>query len=93
MYERVYSRRFNSSLRKIARSGRFDYEAVEKAISAIASEKPLDRTYRDHALTGEFKGYRECHIKPDVLLIYKIEKDVLILVLADIGSHANLFGK
>ena len=52
----------------------------------------MDRKHRDHALKGDFKGYRECHIKPDVLLIYKIEKDVLILVLADIGSHTNLFG-
>lgn len=93
MYERVYSRRFNTSLRKIVRSGRIDYETIENTISIIASGKSLDRRHHDHALTGDLKGYRECHIKPDVLLIYKIEKDVLILVLADIGSHAALFGK
>lgn len=92
MYERVYSRRFNRSLRKIARSGRIDYESIEKTISAIASGKTLNPKYHDHALIGELKGYRECHIKPDLLLIYKIEEKILILVLADIGSHANLFG-
>lgn len=92
MYERVYSRRFNISLRKIIRSGRTDYETVEKTISTIASGKTLDRKYHDHALAGDFQGYRECHIKPDMLLIYKIEKEILVLVLANIGSHANLFG-
>lgn len=72
MYEKVYSRRFNTSLRKILRSGRISSETIETPIEIIASGKPLDRKYRDHALSGDLKGYRECHIKPDVLLIYKV---------------------
>jgi len=47
---------------------------------------------RDHALSGEWHGYRECHIKGDLLLVYQIHDDVLVLVLVDIGSHPQLFG-
>ena len=92
MYRKRYAKKFKVSMRKLLRSGYALREAVETVIETLASGKTLDRKYHDHALTGEFKGYRECHIRPDLLLIYKIEKNVLILILADIGSHANLFG-
>ena len=92
MYRKRYAKRFKTSIRKILKSGHCKQEEIDIIIEIIASGKTLDRKYRDHALTGEYRGYRECHIKPDMLLIYKIEKDILILVLADIGSHANLFG-
>ena len=93
MYRKRYAKKFKISIRKLLRSGNDIREVVEDVIEILASGKSLDRKYHDHTLTGDLKGYRECHIKPDILLIYKIEKDVLILVLADIGSHANLFGK
>lgn len=92
MYRKRYAKKFKISIRKFLRSGDTVRKAIETTIETLASGKPLDRKYRDHALTGELKRYRECHIKPDLLLIYKIEKDVLILILADIGSHASLFG-
>ena len=46
--------------------------------------------YRDHALTGNFHGFRECHVKPDWLLIYMIEEDILTLTLVNTGSHADV---
>ena len=46
---------------------------------------------KDHALLGKYKGYRECHIQPDWLLIYLIEDDILTLTLIDTGTHADLF--
>lgn len=61
-------------------------------INMIARQEQLEPKYRDHVLKGEYQGHREYHIKPDLLLIYKIEKDMLILLLADIGSHSQLFG-
>ena len=61
-------------------------------IDLLILGKKLPIKYQDHELNGEFIGYRECHIKSDLLLIYKIEKENLILVLVDIGSHSQLFG-
>ncbi|MGP8251844.1 MAG: type II toxin-antitoxin system YafQ family toxin [Terracidiphilus sp.] len=58
---------------------------------ALADDKPLDARYRDHDLGSDWKGYRECHIKPDLLLIYK-KADKDLLRLARIGSHSELFG-
>ena len=57
---------------------------------ALATDQPLDARYRDHDLSGDWAGYRECHIKPDVLLIYK-KPDLKILRLARLGSHSDLF--
>lgn len=51
----------------------------------------LDINYRDHALTGNYIGFRECHILPDWLLIYKIEANTLTLALTRTGSHSDLF--
>ncbi|MCK5153281.1 MAG: type II toxin-antitoxin system YafQ family toxin, partial [Spirochaetales bacterium] len=49
----------------------------------------LEKKYKDHTLTGEYTGFKECHLKPDLLLIYQINHDILKLV--DIGSHSTLF--
>ncbi|HBK53325.1 MAG TPA: type II toxin-antitoxin system mRNA interferase toxin, RelE/StbE family, partial [Syntrophomonas wolfei] len=51
----------------------------------------LPQKYLDHPLTGNYAGHRECHITPDWLLIYKIEKDILILSLTRTGTHSDLF--
>ncbi len=55
-------------------------------------ERYWEAKYKDHALKGDYKGHRECHISPDWLLIYKIYEDVLILTLVETGSHSDLFG-
>lgn len=71
-----------------------DISELEKVIGMLAAEQPLPEKYRDHALTDskEYKGTRECHIKPDWLLIYSIISDRLILRLIRTGSHSDLFG-
>ncbi len=60
-------------------------------VNELATGKVLDAKYHDHALNGTYKGYRECHIKPDWLLIYYIENDILTLTLSRTGSHSDLF--
>lgn len=60
---------------------------MEKLLYGI----PLEEKYCDHGLKGKYKGFRECHIQPDGLLIYLLEKDVLTLTLVDTGTHADLF--
>jgi mRNA interferase YafQ len=66
---------------------------LEEVVAALALGEPLPDKNKDHALTGNWVGYRECHILPDWLLIYRIENDVLVLTLARTGTHNDLFGK
>ncbi|MEA1050412.1 type II toxin-antitoxin system YafQ family toxin [Lamprobacter modestohalophilus] len=60
-------------------------------LKALVVDQPLKARYRDHDLTGDWSGYRECHIKPDLLLIYRREGEDR-LILARLGSHSELFG-
>ena len=64
---------------------------LKSVLLALVTDQPLDAKFRDHDLTGDWAGYRECHVKPDLLLIYrKSEPD--LLRLARLGSHSELFG-
>ena len=64
---------------------------LKALFDSLVNDLPLEHHYRDHDLTGNWVGYRECHIKPDLLLIYKlVDKDTLRL--ARLGSHSQLFG-
>lgn len=85
---------FEKSFRRIVGSGltKQKKENIEFAIDTIASGKILDKKYKDHPLEGKFVGYRECHILNDLLLVYKIEKKLEVLILVDIGSHSQVFG-
>ena len=64
---------------------------LKEVITLLAIGKPLPEKYKDHALTGNWSGHRECHIQPDWLLVYRIEDDVLVLTLSRTGSHSDLF--
>ena len=68
-----------------------DIRLLDNVIDMLRQGQTLDIKYRDHALTWNYEGYRECHIKPDWLLIYYIENDILTLTLSDTGSHSDLF--
>ncbi|MBQ2672462.1 type II toxin-antitoxin system YafQ family toxin [Candidatus Saccharibacteria bacterium] len=66
-------------------------EELQIVVELLRNGKKLDIKYKDHALKGQFKKYRECHINPDWLLVYEIRDDILVLTLIDTGSHADLF--
>ena len=68
-------------------------ELLEEVIAALAMGEMLPEKHKDHALTGNWVGHRECHVLPDWLLIYRIEDEVLVLTLARTGTHSDLFGK
>ena len=68
-------------------------ELLEGIIAELAMGEELSEKNKDHALTGNWVGHRECHILPGWLLIYRIEGDVLVLTLARTGTHSDLFGK
>jgi mRNA interferase YafQ len=91
MYQKRYTKKFKKGLEKFIKSEKISREEIENAVDILANGEKLEIHFRDHALTGEYKGYRECHIHPDILLIYCIRKKVFILVLIDIGTHADLF--
>ena len=66
-------------------------EKLKYVVNELANQHPLDEKYRDHELMGNYRSFRECHIEPDWLLIYRIEKDELTLVLVRTGIHSDLF--
>ena len=78
---------------KLAKRRNMDMQLLKDVVEKLANDEPLDEKHRDHALTGNWAGHRECHILPDWLLIYRIEDDVLVLVLTRLGTHSDLFGK
>lgn len=89
-YEILPSKNFLRSLKRLKRSGSFNHEKMNSIIEIISSGIQLPYGCRDHALKANWEGYRECHIEPDLLLIYKIEGDKM--ALSYLGSHSELFG-
>ena len=67
-----------------------DMRLLGNVIDLLLAEKVLDEKYHDHPLSGNYVGFRECHILPDWLLIYAIDKDSLILIASRTGSHSDL---
>jgi mRNA interferase YafQ len=78
---------------KLAKKRGMKVKLLEEVIAILAMGEMLPTKNMDHPLSGEWIGYRECHIQPDWLLIYHIENDVLVLALSRTGTHADLFGE
>ena len=87
-----FTNQFKKDL-KLAKKQNKDLDKLFEVIDILANGGTLDAKYRDHDLTGNYKGTRECHIEPDWLLIYEICGDVLVLMLYRLGSHSELFKK
>ncbi len=83
-----HTSQFRKELKRSIRRGK-DIEKLDNIVLQLRLERTLPSRNRDHALTGNYNGRRECHIEPDWLLIYKVEKEMLILERT--GSHADLF--
>ena len=78
---------------KLAMKRNLDMELLDNIIRALSKGETLPDKNKDHELTGNRAGHRECHIQPDWLLIYRLEDDVLVLTLTRTGTHSDLFGK
>ena len=85
-----YSARFKKDFKLVQKRG-YDIGLFEETVLILCNEKPLPPKNNDHALSGNYLGFRECHITPDWLLIYKVEKDILTLSLTRTGTHSELF--
>ena len=82
--------RFKKDLKRIVKRG-YELPLLNSVISKLADGIPLPEANRDHALSGNWNGFRECHIQSDWLLIYKITEEMLILSLTATGTHSDLF--
>lgn len=86
----VATNQFRKDLKRIKKRG-LSLSKLKTVLETLLKEKTLDQRYRDHALVGNYIGFRECHIEPDWLLVYAIDKGQLILTASRTGSHSDLF--
>lgn len=86
----IQSNKFKKDLKK-AQKRKLDINELNKVIIKLANQEKLDEKYCDHALSGAYSDFRECHIKPDWLLIYTIDDEELELFLIRTGTHSDLF--
>ena len=89
-YEVRFTNQFKKDIKLAQKQGK-DIEKLFSVVNILASGEPLPAKFRDHDLTGDYKGCRECHIEPDWLLIYEKDNGLLILMLNRVGSHSELF--
>lgn len=85
-----YHSKFKKDYKRIVKRG-YDVCKLNEVLELLIQEIELPEKYRDHNLTGDYIGYRECHITPDWLLIYKVSQSELTLVLTRTGTHSDLF--
>ncbi len=91
-YEVKFTTQFKKDL-KLAKKQNKDIEKLFAVVELLANGEKLDFKYKDHDLSGNYKGTREYHIEPDWLLVYEYQNDVLVLMLYRLGSHSELFKK
>lgn len=92
MLDRFFSAQFKKDYKRAVKQG-LNIDLLLDIVELLAQEMPLEQKHKDHPLGGDYVGFRECHITPDWLLIYKKDKERLLLVLTRTGSHSELFGK
>jgi len=78
---------------KLMKKRGYNMNLLENVLETLLQKKPLAEKHRDHALVGSYNGFRECHILPDWLLIYRIDSEILLLVASRTGTHSDLFKK
>jgi len=89
-YEILSTSRFKKDLKAIMKRG-YNIQLLQDVVSLLTDGIPLPEKNKDHMLTGDWIGHRECHITPDWLLIYRIDNYVLVLTLTRTGTHSDLF--
>ena len=87
-----YSKQFKKDF-KLSQKHGLPMQKLKALLGKLANNEPLEEKHRDHPLIGTYASFRECHIEPDWLLIYKIDQDELILIAQRTGTHSDLFGK
>ncbi len=89
-YEVRFTTKFKKDLKLVQKQGK-DLDKFFAVVEVLANDGELDQKCRDHSLTGDYVGFRECHIEPDWLLIYKKNAETIILYLSRTGTHSDVF--
>ena len=90
MLEIEFTNKMKRDVKLMKKRGK-DISELTETLNLLASRKPMPKRYHDHQLSGDLKDFRECHIEPDWLLVYRIFKNKLILSASGTGTHADLF--
>ncbi len=90
MLEVISTTSFKKDLKRVQKRGK-DLNKLMAVIELLRNQTPLPPKYKDHSLSGKYAGYRDCHIEPDWILVYRIENNQLQLILAYTGTHSDLF--
>lgn len=85
-----YHTSFKKDYKRLVKRG-YDMSLLTETIEILANEEDLPPRYKAHNLSGNYSGFKECHIQPDWLLIYKIDNNILTLSLSRTGTHSDLF--
>ncbi|MFW2566292.1 type II toxin-antitoxin system YafQ family toxin [Aliarcobacter butzleri] len=88
IYQIFRTTSFKKEYKKLSQKNK---NILKEVIIKLANNETLEEKYKDHKLIGDYLGCRECHVKPDLLLIYRIDNQVLELALVRIGNHSDLF--
>ncbi|MFQ5454681.1 MAG: type II toxin-antitoxin system YafQ family toxin [Nitrospirota bacterium] len=91
MLQPFYTKQFRKDLKRIEKSGSHDIEKLKVVIRLLTNGKELAPKHKNHFLTGNFKNRRECHVEPDWLLVYKIDKREKTIIFERTGIHADIF--
>jgi len=89
-----HASRFKRDYRRVSKTPRYANiieQRLPEIVAALCADQPLPSAYRDHNLIGDWRGFRECHLAPDLLLIYRQSDDGLYVELARLGTHSELF--
>ena len=89
-YDIVITNACKKDIKRASKQGK-NIDLLFKIIDKLSEGEKLDPKYKDHKLSGQFEGKRECHIEPDFLLIYQINDTEVVLYLVRVGSHSELF--
>ncbi len=92
IYKAVPSKAFRKSWKKYSKSGISGLDKLQEVVFKLVNKIELEYKFKDHALRGNMSGLRECHVLPDLLLIYQIDNDLNEINLIDFGTHSELFG-
>ncbi len=91
MYQILFTNKMKRDVKLMKKRGK-DISKLSDILNKLANGDTLAYKHKDHQLSGDMSDFRECHIEPDWLLVYRIEKDKLVLIATQTGSHSDLFG-
>lgn len=85
------TKKYEKSLKKYLSIKKFSRSKLDEVVLKLQNQTPLDKKFQDHPLKGKLSYQRECHIYPDILLVYEVVEEELIFILVNLGSHSELF--